>query len=264
MVHHAILKTSPSLFGKITIGETLDPHMRWMKINNEIEGQVFFSPDASIFSCPYSGPGAVAASPYLYAFVIPAWQFRDKQGLILGLGAGAGVTLLLALFPELSLTVVEIDPQVISLTRKYFPLIRFYEEQGRLHIVQADAAVYLCECQDVFSFVLLDLFSGDESNASNLALIHQATKIAPYFMANFIMTKKMQSNINFPNSFWLLAAPAFSAENANWMLTNIDTLSPEIHDYRLFENLSTHQNIMTANQHFTYILSQVDAACFYR
>ena len=54
MAVHTILKTSHSLFGKITIGETLDPHVRWMKINDEIEGQVFLNDDGS--------PSAIAAS----------------------------------------------------------------------------------------------------------------------------------------------------------------------------------------------------------
>jgi len=63
---------------------------------------------------------------------------------------------------------------------------------------------------------------------------------------------------------WLRAYPAMAAEKINWIMTNINEISPEILDYRLFADLESVENIMTANSYFRYILSQVDAACFYR
>ena len=63
---------------------------------------------------------------------------------------------------------------------------------------------------------------------------------------------------------WLLAVPSFPSEKANWIMTNINEISPEIQQYQLFDNLTTIENVITANKYFRYILSQVDAACFYR
>ncbi len=273
MNNQKILELSNGLFGQISVGETYDftSSVRWMKINNEMEGQVFSFPDASFFSSLSSEPGAVAASRYLYAFVIAAWQFPNEHGLVLGLGAGAGITMLLALFPNLLLTVVEIDPQVIRFARRYFPLISFYESQGRLQIVESDAEAYLDQCQDSFRFALLDLFSGDEENHNNLLLINKVSKISSFFMANIIISKTQLSmierSLNMPMScrlMWLSAAAAIPSEKANWIMTNINEISPEIQQYQLFDKLMTLENVMTANKYFRYILSQVDAACFYR
>ena len=271
MINEKILESSPGLFGQISICETFNPAIRLMKINDEIEGQVFSFPNASSFFCSIDGPGAVSSSRYLYAFIIPAWQFQNKHGLVLGLGAAAGVNMLLALFPNLKLTVIEIDPQVIALTRRYFPLVSFYEKQGRLKIIESDAEIFLDQCGELFEFTLLDLFSGDEGNHNNLPLITKALKIAPYFMANTIILKSIQPSIERSlnlderiSLMWLRAYPAIASEKINWIMTNINEISPKIQEYRLFSDLESVENIMTANSYFRYILSQVDAACFYR
>jgi len=273
MNHETILESSSGLFGPISIRETSHASIRLMKINNEIEGQVFTSPDSAKFHCKVHGPGAVSASRYLYGFIIPAWQFSKARGLILGLGAGAGVAMLLALFPQLSLMVVEIDSEVIRLARRNFPLIQFYEDQGRLDIVQSDAEAYLDYCQDSFAFTLLDLFAGDESSSHNASLIDKTLKISPCFMANMITSQSMHSTFQRslylqkqPFLMWLSASSTIRpTENVNWMLINMHSLSPEIQDYQLFDSsLQAHPNVITANQYFRYILSQVEAACFYR
>ena len=252
MAVHTILKTSHSLFGKITIGETLDPHVRWMKINDEIEGQVFLNDDGS--------PSAIAASRYLYAFIIPAWHFPNSHGLMLGLGAGIGATMLLTLFPELSLTVIEIDPEVIRLAREYFPLVSFYEAQGRLHIIESSAENYVLQSQEKFSFTLLDVFSGDEGNQHNFALINNVLRISPYFMANTITSEKSRPEIS-KKWMWLRTIRVIASEESNWMLTNMTSMSPAIHDFQLFND--TNINAKAVNSIFKYILSQINAACFY-
>lgn len=255
MAIHTILKTSRSLFGKITIGETLDPHVRWMKINNEIEGQVFVEKDGK--------PGAIAASRYLYAFIIPAWHFSASHGLMLGLGAGIGATMLLALFPELSLTVVEIDPQVIQLARTYFPLISFYEKQNRLYIIQANANDYIHQCQQTFSFVLLDLFAGDENSQQNLHLLDEIYKIAPYFMANIITTEVMRPHVS-DKFLWIRTTLALPTQKSNWALTNMQQFPSNLANFQLFpQSLQEKSAVKTANQYFQYILSQIKATCFY-
>lgn len=271
MNHEKILESSQGLFGLISICETLHPSIRLMKINSETEGQVFSSPSSASFSCSIDGPGPVSASRYLYAFIIAAWQFPNKHGLVLGLGAGAGVSMLLALFPNLSLTVIEIDSQVIRLSRQYFPMLSFYESKGRLRVIESDAETYLDSCHDAFAFTLLDLFSGDESNHNNLPLVNKVLKISPYFMANIITSKSetvsIERSLNLIGNsvfMWIRAFPAISSEEINWIMTNIDAISPDILDYKLFSDFKLDENVMTANGYFRYILSQIEAACFYR
>ncbi|MES2204152.1 MAG: hypothetical protein V4496_02925 [Pseudomonadota bacterium] len=263
-----ILESSPGLFGKISICETVNPAIRLMKINDEIEGQAFSIPNATDFSCTLDGPGPVSASRYLYGFIIAAWLFPDKKALVLGLGAGIGVTLLLTLFPKLTLTVVEIDAQVIRLAKRYFPLIAFYEAQGRLQIIESAAEIYLENCDDFFAFTLLDLFSGDEKNHHNLQLIDKALERSPYFMANIITSEKVlpviERAINVNELMWLRAYPSNMAERINWIMTNLNAIPPKIQEYTLFSDMESAENIMLANEYFNYILSQVNAACFYR
>lgn len=264
MFHEKVFALSKGLFGNISVSETIHPEVRLMKINNEIEGQVFSSPDASFFSCLMDGPGGVAASRYLYGFIIPAWHFPDSKGLMLGLGAGIGATMLLALFPSLSLTAVEIDPEVIRLAREYFPLVAFYERQGRLTIIQAPANDYLKRSKERFSFALLDLFSGDEGNQHNLPLLNEILSISPYFMANIITSEPTYFETT-KECIWLRTAQVMASEKSNWLMTNMKNISPVIHEYQLFDDsLKTNINVIAANNIFRYILSQIDAACFYR
>jgi hypothetical protein len=179
---------------------------------------------------------------------------------MLGLGAGIGVTMLLSLFPELSLTVVEIDLQVIQLAREYFPLIAFYEAQGRLQLIQSAAENYVQYSKETFAFTLLDVFSGDEGNQHNLALLHDVLRISPYFMANIITSEASRSEV-LEEWMWLRTTPATASEKSNWMLTNMTNMSPAIHDLYLFNGIDI--NTIAANSIFKYILSQIKAACFY-
>lgn len=251
-----IWQTAGGLFGPISVGRDLSANTCWMRIQNEIEGQVFLNDEGQ--------PSAIAASPYFYGFVIPAWHFSTSHGLMLGLGAGIGATLLLTLFPALSLTVVEIDPQVIDLSRRYFPLVSFYENQGRLRIIQQDAREYLSRENQAFSFALLDIFCGNEDDCLNLALLPQVLRVTPHVMANMIVSEVSQPAT--PNDFfWVRTNPVHSFNKNNWMLTNLTNISPDIVDFSLFSCPISQQNrsITLANQYFQFILSQLNARFFY-
>lgn len=251
-----ILKTAFGLFGPISVGRNFFPSIYWMAINNEIEGQVYADEDGR--------PGSIAFSRYFYGFIILAWHFPKSHGLILGLGAGIGATMLLTLFPELKLTVVEIDSQVIQLAREFFPLVSFYEAQERLNIVESSAENYVLQCEQKFTFALLDLFSGDEKNDENERLLEKILQISPYFMANIITSEAMRPET--PREWmWLRAAVTLENEKVNWLLTNIQSILPAIQEFQLFDgSCQPRANIVAANEIFRYILSQIDAACFYR
>lgn len=250
-----ILENAPGLFGPVSVGRSYPPNTYWMTINNEIEGQVFADQDER--------PSAIAASRYLYGFIIPAWHFRASHGLMLGLGAGIGAVMLLALFPELSLTVVEIDPEVIRLTRTHFPLVSFYEKQQRLTIIQANAHDYVCRSSQKFAFVLVDIFTGDEDSQHNLLLLKNLKTVAPYFMTNIITAESKRPSM--PEDYlWIPTSPEMSMQRSNWMLTNMRQFSPEIGEFQLFSEFNNEKSaVKTANQYFQYILSQIRATCFY-
>lgn len=83
-------------------------------------------------------PGPVPEGSYPLGWSFAALPEPDGHLLMGGLGAGAGVTMLLHEFPELRITVVEIDPVVIRLARAHFPLLDKYVSEQRLSIISAD------------------------------------------------------------------------------------------------------------------------------
>lgn len=80
---------------------------------------------------------------------------NPKTVLILGFGAGSVATILcdeLKLTPDI--TGIELDPEVISLARKYFDLDRF----KKLNLQIADAAEFVASCRTKFDLVISDVF----------------------------------------------------------------------------------------------------------
>lgn len=80
---------------------------------------------------------------------------RRRAVLILGLGGGSAARLARALAPRARIVGVEIDPQVVSLARRWFGL----GELG-LAVVCDDAAHFLERCRERFDAVLEDVFVG--------------------------------------------------------------------------------------------------------
>ena len=100
--------------------------------------------------------------------MLPGALHPEGNGLVLGLGSGIGVTLLLAAFLKLNLTVVEMDPVIIRLARTYFPLVAYYEQAQRLQVVEGDAFEYVEHSSNNYDFCLLDLYQGDPEQPSGM------------------------------------------------------------------------------------------------
>ena len=79
----------------------------------------------------------------------------EAKWLILGLGAGTVAKLI----PQPArITGVEIDPVMISIGSQYFDL----DKIPNLKIVRRDAMNYIPKTQEIFDFVLVDLYLGDK------------------------------------------------------------------------------------------------------
>ena len=83
---------------------------------------------------------------------------RPMSALLLGLGGGAMCRHLAAFLPELRLTVVERDPEVIALARQFFHLER--------EVLRADAVEVVADARRAFDVVMVDLY--DAAGASPL------------------------------------------------------------------------------------------------
>ncbi len=83
---------------------------------------------------------------------------EPKSLLLLGLGGGAMCRHLAAYVPRAAVTVVERDPRVIALARRYFHL--------RREVVEADAIERVADARGAFDVVMVDLY--DASGATPL------------------------------------------------------------------------------------------------
>lgn len=145
-------------FGPVTIETT--SNSRRLLINDQVQGGCFLQPPASILSSDLGdGPGPVSESPYVYGWLMAGLQYPAGTGVMVGLGSGIGAVCLLTNFPDINLTIVEIDPVVIKLATENFPLINYFRDLGKLEIVEADASKYFSKPRH-FNFGLADAYTG--------------------------------------------------------------------------------------------------------
>ncbi|MBL4763605.1 MAG: hypothetical protein JKY93_13030 [Gammaproteobacteria bacterium] len=139
------------MFGPVRIITTSS--LRYMIINQQVQGSFWLKDNT---------PSAIPASPYTSGFLLAASDDEWGCGLVFGLGVGASIISLLENFLNLHLTVVEIDPQVISSAQAYFPLLAHYQRQGRLTIITGDAFRFIETTRQHYDVVFLDAFEGKE------------------------------------------------------------------------------------------------------
>lgn len=76
--------------------------------------------------------------------------------LVIGGGDG-GVLREVLKHPVRSATLVEIDPEVVEVSKRYFPQVSGGAfDDARVDVVYADAAVYLKTCERVFDLIIID------------------------------------------------------------------------------------------------------------
>ncbi len=134
-----LVEEAQGAFGPIRVIERNG--CRALTINGQTQG-------ASFIDKKTKEPGAIAESAYQAGWLLAGSQNPKGSGFMVGLGAGTGVCSLLASFPDFDLTVVEIDPVIVRLACKHFPLLSQYQDEGRLHIRTGDAVEVLADAVD--------------------------------------------------------------------------------------------------------------------
>ncbi|HML12549.1 MAG TPA: fused MFS/spermidine synthase, partial [Xanthobacteraceae bacterium] len=97
--------------------------------------------------------------PLLYtrAFSLAAiYPPEVKRVLVLGLGGGSIPIYLYRFLPEAAIDVVEIDPGIIDVAKKYFGL----RETSRLHLIESDGRVFLKRHAEQYDLIIVDAFTG--------------------------------------------------------------------------------------------------------
>lgn len=139
-----ILARTPSFFGFLRVVET--DAERMLTVNGIGQNYVPLTP----------GGGHSAYVEFMG--VLPRLHLatpRDRSGLLIGLGAGELVGQLEA--AGVAVTVVEIDPKVEDMARRYFGLTLPHE---RIHI--ADGRTFLERDTGAYDFLLMDAFLGED------------------------------------------------------------------------------------------------------
>lgn len=82
----------------------------------------------------------------------PGLADRPARVLIIGLGGGSFSDFLAEVYPRWQVDVVEINPAVIRLAKKYFPIDK------RVNIVEADGRAFLAKTKNKYDVILMDAF----------------------------------------------------------------------------------------------------------
>ena len=156
---HETLAVTPGRFGQLSISDS--ENVRSLGCSWACHGSVWIDPSVDLDGVTYS-PGPVPESVYLLGWIIAAAAKPDGHVLMAGLGSGVGPIALAWAFPDLTVTVVEIDPAIIALARQWFPLLAYYEAQGRIRIVTDDILAYVWKAQDAdWSVACLDAYEDE-------------------------------------------------------------------------------------------------------
>jgi hypothetical protein len=122
-------------FGQLSVSD--HGGVRTLSCSGICHGSMWLDPPAVIDGMIYR-PGPIPEAEYLLGWLLAAAARPDGHVLMAGLGSGAGPIALAWAFPELRITVAEIDPAVVELARRHFPLLPYYEQQGRIRVVTQD------------------------------------------------------------------------------------------------------------------------------
>jgi spermidine synthase len=100
--------------------------------------------------------GSLAARYTRYMTVAAAYLDRFERGAFVGLGGGRTASYLVDSFPQLTLEVAELDPEVIRLAKKYFGV----KESERMKISAQDGRIFLTRSKSQYDAVFLDAYRG--------------------------------------------------------------------------------------------------------
>lgn len=106
-------------------------------------------------------PFAPTRSQYGWVQAIPALTFGAHRILVLGAGLGEIPALVASAAPDSDVTAVEIDPEVVALSRRHVPAMSL----PNVELVVEDARVFLRQGGEPFDAIVVDLFHGDQPPA---------------------------------------------------------------------------------------------------
>jgi len=100
--------------------------------------------------------GFNARQPYIDFLHIPvALAQEPKRALLIGLGGGVLAKRMWHDYPDMKIDVVEIDPEVVAVSRRFFGLPA---DDERLRVVVGDGRAYLEQTDDTYDVIVVDAY----------------------------------------------------------------------------------------------------------
>ena len=93
-----------------------------------------------------------------------SWPRNPLRVLIVGLGGGTLPSLLRKHYPRMAIDVVDIDPDVVAVAKKYFG----FHEDALMHAYVEDGRRFIEKCKQPYDIIFLDAF-GPENIPYDLA-----------------------------------------------------------------------------------------------
>ena len=140
-----------------------------------------------------------------------AYQPEPTNIIMLGLGGASTTKYIHKYFPDAVIKVVELDNEVINMSKKYFGV----EESERYQLVNSDARVYLRKNKSMYDIIMIDAFRG------GYIPFHLLTTEF-YKLVEQRMTKKSILVINLHGGSKLFDS---SVNTLNSVFTNVDTFT---------------------------------------
>ncbi len=256
-------------FGPITV---LDINgCRRLYIKNQQQGASALTPSSKVVSKELEeGPGPVGDSAYFNGLVLAGMNNPDDSILVIGLGSGGGIVSLLYNCPNIDVTVLEIDPAMIDIATKYFPLLNYYIDQGRLNIINIDAKTYLSSNEEEWALSFADAYIGTNETVQDYlpALIAKSETIYLNVIDRLngpIITNisKLMKSLDKPISYMAMCHDANNGQinfniPSNWILTNdeVDLDKTPRNCNWLYKDLSG-QSVTDAKVNFRSMLDNV-------
>lgn len=140
----SVVHSQDSAYGTIRVVDYRfgDVHHREMIIDGLVQGGIDLASRRSVYEYPY-----------LLQWLPLALRPDARSGLVIGLGAGVVPTALQAL--GVATDVVDIDPAVVDVARRWFG----FDPRGEVHV--DDARYFLARAGRRYDIVVLDVFNGD-------------------------------------------------------------------------------------------------------
>ncbi len=157
------------------------PVSRYLCIADQIQGGYWLE---------QGQPSPIPSSTYVAGLLFAASSPAIHKVLILGLGAACGAVALLAAYPQLDITVIELDLKIISAAKQQFPWVNHYQKNGRLNIIHGDGFSYLFNTQQTFDLCFVDIFCGTATlpgELSDKTVFQQLKRIAQHNVFNVIL-----------------------------------------------------------------------------